>query len=150
MSSSVQPAIDRLEWILEHLPSKFNLISAAAWEEKSHPEKWSKKEILGHLIDSAANNHQRFIRLQFEETPLIRYQQNDWNKYSCHQQQSSQLLIDTWLQYNTFLKSILQHIPEQALSRQGIGGEGVPFTLSYIIQDYVAHMEHHLKQITAY
>lgn len=80
----------------------------------------------------------------------IRYQQNDWNYYSYHQLQETKLLIDTWKQYNLFLKGILQHLPASALNREGIGGEGVPFTLDYIVEDYVNHMEHHLRQIVEY
>ncbi|RFS26929.1 DinB family protein [Chitinophaga silvatica] len=150
MENSIQPSIERLDWLLKNIPSKFAAIEPTAWELKPQPSKWSKKEILGHLIDSAANNHQRFVRIQFEETPTIRYQQNDWNKLSNHQLQDAEVLVNAWLHYNTFLKGIIQQIPVTALSREGIGGEGIPFTLAYIIQDYVSHMEHHLRQIMEY
>ena len=150
MSTALHPSLDRLTWILENLPAKLAAIPEEQWSFKSSPEKWSRKEILGHLIDSAANNHQRFVRIQFECTPTIRYQQNDWNYYSYHQLQETKLLIDTWKQYNLFLKGILQHLPATALNREGIGGEGVPFTLDYIVEDYVNHMEHHLRQIVEY
>lgn len=150
MSTAFHPSIDRFTWILEHLPPLLESIPTEQWSIKSSPEKWSKKEILGHLIDSAANNHQRFVRIQFENTPTIRYQQNDWNHYSYHQLQETGTLIATWKQYNLFLKGILQHLPLLMLQREGIGGEGIPFTLDYIIEDYVNHMEHHLRQIVEY
>ncbi len=47
---------------------------------KLFPNKWSKKEIIGHLINSATNNHQRFVRCQFETIPKIVYDQNKWKE----------------------------------------------------------------------
>jgi hypothetical protein len=140
----------RLAWLLENIPTVLGQLSEEEWRFKPSPEKWSKQEILGHLIDSAANNHQRFVRIQVEDEPVIRYNQNDWNKYSRHQLQTATLLLDTWTTYNRFLLSLIKHIPEAALTRTGIGGEGKSFTLAFIIDDYVAHMEHHLRQIINY
>ncbi|MEC5142463.1 DinB family protein [Chitinophaga sp. 212800010-3] len=140
----------RLAWLLENIPTVLGQLNEEEWRFKPSPEKWSKQEILGHLIDSAANNHQRFVRIQVEDEPVIRYNQNDWNKYSRHQLQPATLLLDTWTTYNRFLLSLIKHIPEAALTQTGIGGEGKPFTLAFIIDDYVAHMEHHLRQIINY
>lgn len=142
-----RPALERLAHILREVPGKLSAFSTEAWNTPYAPGKWNKKQVIGHLIDSAVNNHQRFVRIQFEDAPVIRYAQEQWNQYSYHHLQNEQLLLQTWVSHNTFLLALLQHIPESALERTGIGGEGQPFTLAYIVDDYVAHMEHHLQQI---
>ncbi|MBV8252123.1 MAG: DinB family protein [Chitinophaga sp.] len=145
-----RPAVDRLEWLLNTVAWRLERWTEAEWNTPYAPGKWTKKQVLGHLIDSATNNHQRFVRIQFEDTPVIRYAQNDWNTYSYHTQQDGEMLVATWKQYNVFLLALLRQIPESALERTGIGGEGQPFTLAYIVDDYVDHMEHHLNQIIEY
>ena len=76
-------------------------ISEEKMSEKPAPNKWSKKEIIGHLIDSATNNHHRFVRGQFEAIPEIRHNQNGWNKYSFYQQIDSKQIILFWTIYNS-------------------------------------------------
>ena len=75
-------ALEKLNYIVEKVPKLLSQISEEKISEKPSPNKWSKKEIIGHLIDSATNNHHRFIRGQFEDIPDIRYDQDEWNKYS--------------------------------------------------------------------
>lgn len=146
----INAAIDRLTWLCHHIPT---LIGAASEQElgrKPSPEKWSKKEILGHLIDSAANNHQRFIRIQSEHEPVIFYNQNDWVGLSRYNDIATEQLISTWKHYNLHLASIGKAIPSENLSRIGRGRDGQPHTLKWYFDDYVDHMEHHLTQIITY
>ena len=116
---------------------------------KKLSSKWSKKEILGHLIDSATNNHHRFIRGQFENNPEISYDQNKWNKFSFYQEMDSQQIINFWTLYNKQLLEIIKRIPIEKLNNQ-IRIEDKLVTLEFLIVDYVAHLEHHLKQIIEY
>jgi hypothetical protein len=69
-------SINRLQDLLDVVPAKLSRIKDTDFVYKPAPDKWSKKEILGHLIDSAANNHQRFIRAQYENIPTIVYDPN--------------------------------------------------------------------------
>jgi hypothetical protein len=78
------------------VPDKIKQVSAADFEHKPHPDKWSKKQILGHLIDSAANNHQRFIRIQYEDVPTVVYDQTQWNKLNHYQELDSRQAIMMW------------------------------------------------------
>lgn len=145
----IEQAINRLNFIVEKAPSLLMQINEEKMSEKSTPKKWSKKEILGHLIDSATNNHQRFVRGQFESIPEIQYDQNQWNKYSYYQQIDSQQIISFWTSYNKQLIEIIKRIPKDNLKKQVKVGENV-LTLEYLTIDYVAHLEHHLKQLIDY
>jgi hypothetical protein len=143
-------AIDRLTWLCQHIPALIEAIPASELENRPAPEKWSKKEILGHLIDSAANNHQRFIRIQAEHEPVIFYNQNDWVALSGHNDIPAAQLVATWKHYNLHLAAIGKAIAPENLTRNGVGRDGQPHTLKWYFDDYVDHMEHHLKQIVQY
>jgi DinB superfamily len=145
----IEQAINRLNLIVEKAPSLLAQISEEKISEKPAPNKWSKKEILGHLIDSATNNHQRIIRGQFEAIPEIQYDQNEWNKYSFYQQIDSQKIISFWTIYNLQLIEIIKRIPKENLKKQVKVGQNV-LTLENLTIDYVAHLEHHLKQLIDY
>lgn len=132
--------------IIDIVPDKLIELGEDEMSLKPLSGKWSKKEILGHLIDSATNNHQRFVRGQFEELPEIRYDQNKWNEFSFHQQIGSRQLIEFWTSYNKQLIEIIKRIPDENLKREVRVGENL-FSLEFLIVDYVKHLEHHLDQI---
>lgn len=143
-------AIDRLNWLCQHIPALIAAIPDTELEGKPAPEKWSKKEILGHLIDSAANNHQRFIRIQAEHEPVIFYNQNDWVGLSRYNDIATEQLIATWKHYNLHLAAVARAIASENLTRNGVGRDGQLHTLKWYFDDYVDHMEHHLRQIITY
>lgn len=142
-------SIKRLQFLCDTLPDLMNQMDDASFSKKDDQNKWSKKEILGHLIDSATNNHQRFIRAQFEHNPEIVYDQVNWNRFSYYQQMNSRELIQFWLSYNKHLISLIKNMPKESLTRTcSVAGDLL--TLEFLIKDYVVHLEHHLKQITRY
>jgi hypothetical protein len=110
--------------------------------------KWAKKEILGHLLDSASNNHQRFVRATLQGSLTFPgYDQNrlvdlqnfaeiDWN-----------FLVDFWAAYNRFLAHVIGQLPEEAAKVTCNIGNNPPATLGWIAEDYVAHLKHHLNQV---
>ncbi len=136
-----------LSAIITSIPNVLHQMSDEEFSFKSSTDKWSKKEILGHLIDSATNNHHRFVRSQFEEVPLITYEQNNWNKFSYYQQLDKQQLIDFWTFYNKQILALMQQIPEISLNRKCHTGGAEPLTIGYLFADYVQHLKHHLNQI---
>ena len=146
----VTESIKRLEFLCEEITPLLLSINEEDFSEKPSSTKWSKKEILGHLLDSATNNHQRFIRVQFEEAPLISYDQNQWNKHSYYNVLDSKELIIFWVTYNKHLVALLKNIPQKHFERFCATGKNEKVTLKFLIDDYVAHMEHHLKQIVKY
>lgn len=146
----INPAIDRLNWLCQHIPALIESVPELELTDRQAPGKWSKKEILGHLIDSAANNHQRFIRIQSEHEPVIFYNQNDWVSLSQHHASETAQLIATWKHYNLHLAGLAKAIPAENLTRHGVGRDGQKHTLKWYFDDYVSHMEHHLHQIVVY
>ena len=145
----IDASIDRLCYIIEKAPIKLTEIGEEKMSEKPLPNKWSKKEIIGHLIDSATNNHQRFVRGQFENIPEIRYDQDNWNKHSFYQEIDSKQIVGFWTIYNKQLIEIIKRIKTEDLNRKIKVGENL-FTLEFLINDYVEHLEHHLKQVIDY
>ncbi len=147
---SIQQSIARLQYLCDTIPALLTHIPESEFSRKPAPGKWSDKEILGHLIDSATNNHQRFVRAQFEEIPTIVYDQNNWNTYSHYQMLDSKQLILFWETYNRHILALIQHISPENLSKTCWNGGEAPQTLEWLFIDYVAHMEHHLKQMLSY
>lgn len=142
----VRDTISRFKDILNTAPDLLRAVGEEDFMKKTLPGKWSKKEILGHLIDSAANNHHRFVRGQFEHAPEITYDQNKWNEFSYYQDMESRQLIVFWTFYNEHLLELMLRIPDGKLMRPvKIGNEFQ--RLDDLIIDYVAHLEHHLRQI---
>jgi hypothetical protein len=122
-------------------------------------EKWSAKETIGHLIDSAANNHQRFVRAQFKDDLVFEgYAQEDWVRAQRYNEEPWPLLVGLWRLYNLHLAHVMRHAPESArtLLRERhnlheIGWAEVsreePSTLEHLMLDYVSHLKSHLRQI---
>ena len=138
----------RLEELLQTVPSRLAQISEAEASRVDVPGKWSKKEILGHLIDSASNNHQRFVRAQI--APVLEfpgYEQTSWVAVQGYAAESWSDLIGLWLALNRHLLHIIKLLPETSLTRPcAIGGsDAIP--LSAVMSGYVDHLEHHLEQI---
>jgi hypothetical protein len=145
----IEKALNRLEYIINLTPKMLTEISEENMSTKPSPTKWSKKEIIGHLIDSATNNHQRFVRGQFENIPEISYDQNNWNEFSFYNQIDSKQIISFWTIYNKQIIEIIKRIPKENLEKQIKIGNNI-LTLGFLIIDYVEHLEHHLKQIIEY
>ena len=106
--------------------------------------------MLGHLIDSATNNHQRFVRAQFEQIPVIVYDQNNWNSYSHYNLLDSKQLILFWETYNRHILSLVRSIDPENLNRTCFNGGEQAQTIAWLFIDYVVHMEHHLQQMLTY
>jgi hypothetical protein len=141
---------NRLKQLLEVIPNMLLQLPEDEFSAKANADIWSKKQILGHLIDSAANNHQRFIRVQYESALTIVYDQNKWNALNHYQQLDSKHIIHLWTLYNKHLLEVIKRIPAENLTGECNTGDDKPLTLQFLIDDYVVHMEHHLKQILAY
>ena len=145
----INNTINRIKYIVNECPAMIKSIPETEFSKKPSPEKWSKKELLGHLCDSAVNNLGRFVRAQFEPQPfkLIKYDQNNWVKMNNYQEDSRDNIINFWIILNNRIIDVLTKIPEEKLGNQCDLGEEGTKTLLWLIEDYLLHMEYHLKQI---
>jgi len=133
--------------VVEQTLPKLRAISEADAAAKPAPGKWSKKEILGHLIDSAANNHQRFIRLQTaSELTLPGYDQDAWVLANGYQRRPWAELVTLWAAYNMHLASVIEGI-DPAAAEHIWHHPAADYKLGFLVDDYVAHHLHHLAQI---
>ena len=115
---------------------------------KPDPRKWSKREILGHLIDSAANNHQRFVRAAYRAAmAFVPYDPNEWVRVQRYNEASWSLLVALWSAYNRHLCRVIEGIPAEAASSPCNIGKEQPVALQFVIEDYLRHLRHHLQKI---
>ena len=125
----------------------------------SGPDNWSPKQIVGHLIDSAANNHSRFVRAQLQDDLVFPgYEQEEWVALQRYDVESWQQLVELWRSYNLHLAHVMTQVSEEALTKphtrhnfDQIAFQAVPqdqpSTLEFLMRDYVVHLKHHLSQI---
>lgn len=143
-----QRLADELIHVVDEAANWLQTIGEAVAAAKARPEAWSIKEIVGHLIDSAANNHQRFVRAQLtSEFAFPGYEQDDWVQLQGYQERPWLELMQLWALYNHQLAHTIRRIPESALRVTCRIGTNEPVTLHYLVEDYLVHLRHHLKQI---
>ena len=141
-------AITSLRDLLRRVPGRLDKLSKDTAGSKAAPSGWSPKEELGHLLDSAANNHQRIVRAQLEDSPAMPgYEQSAWVALHAYQRRDWRELIDLWQALNRQLLAAAEAVPESAWSRTLTVAGSEPLTLQFVFEDYVAHMLHHLQHI---
>jgi DinB superfamily len=142
------PTLNSLRDLLARVPDRLLWLSADMVDSKPTPSAWSPKEELGHLLDSAANNHQRIVRAQLEDKPALPgYEQNRWVSIHAYQRRDWEELIQLWQALNRQLLAAAEAVPEAAWSRTLTVAGSEPLTLEFVFDDYVAHMLHHLRHI---
>lgn len=141
----MKETIEQLEKIIADYKPLLSNLTEGELSAKSNPGKWSKKEIVGHLIDSALTNARRFIVAQYEDNPKIVYAQDTWVKASGYQNYESKNLIDLWALINKHICQILSSLQPDLQKRICITGE--PHTIEWLAADYNKHLLHHLHVI---
>jgi len=111
---------------------------------------WSRKQVLGHLVDSVSNNHQRFVRAALQDTlSFPNYEQVTWSQVQCPQEAEWETLIALWTSYNRYLAHVIAHLPASKLDVVCKIGSNEPVALRLVVVDYLRHLLHHLRQIGA-
>lgn len=164
-STAIQPKNDmdgflnRFRQTIEVAAGRLLEIPARQSEIPRSEGKWSPKEIIGHLIDSAANNQQRFVRAQFtDELIFAGYEQENWVRVQNYQGEDWTDLVQLWKLYNLHILHLVSLIPEETRLRlrskhnlhqiaSDAISENEPVTLDFFIRDYLDHMRKHLGQI---
>jgi hypothetical protein len=123
------------------------------------PGKWSPKQVIGHLIDSASNNHQRFVRANFvDDLIFLGYDQEKWVELGRYAEAPWESLLTLWREFNLQIARVMEATPDEVANaprtRHNLHQlawrtvpEDQPATLAYFMSDYVDHLEHHLRQI---
>jgi len=138
---------------------RLNNLPLSKVDKKPASNKWSPKEIIGHLIDSACNNHRRFVQAQWKEDMIFDgYEQDKWVDIQAYQTANWQELLDLWYSYNIHICRIMENTSPEKLEKKVkehnlhlvamvtvLAEESV--SLGYFMKDYIFHIEHHLKQI---
>jgi DinB superfamily len=139
---------DELLSVVEAAAEALRSIDDPAASLKSSSGTWSKKEILGHMVDSAVNNHHRFVRAQeVEELTFPHYEQEHWVNSQGYGERPWPELVDLWRLYNRHLAHVISRIPEEQLAVMCVIGADEPVSLGYLIEDYVVHLKDHLQQL---
>jgi len=146
----IEPSIDRLKFLCKTIPQILTTIDTEEFSKRVKQDKWSKKEIIGHLIDSATNNHHRFVRGQFEINPTVIYNQNNWNTHNHYDKIAIKQIISFWTIYNKQILELIINIPKEKLKNTIDVGNEVDLTIEFLFIDYVSHLEHHLRQVIDY
>ena len=140
--------LELLGKVLAQVPSRLTAIPLDKAAQHPAPGKWSKQQELGHLIDSAWNNHARIIRVQLEEAPALPgYQQEGWVERQGYGEREWRGLIAAWAAANEHLLAAAERVPASAWSRRCTVGGSEPVTLGFVVDDYLDHMLHHLEHI---
>lgn len=134
--------------IIEASLPKLEAIGVAESAQPRAPGKWSRREILGHLIDSAANNHHRFVRgqqtVRLEFPP---YAQDDWVALQHYNERPWPELVSLWDLYNRHLAHVMAYCTAEALDTPCVIEYDEPVSLHWLMTDYLDHLNHHLEQI---
>ena len=140
---------NELVGVVETASQKLRLLQETEVSQKPAPGKWSKKEILGHLIDSATNNHQRFVRAQMtDELTFPGYEQDEWVRRQDYNAKAWNELVELWRLFNRHVAHIIRNLSEEKIQTPvRIGQSAEPMALGLIVEDYLTHMRHHLHQL---
>jgi len=151
--------LEEFKQTIDSAAQRLRRITEADAAQPRSEDHWSAKQIIGHLIDSAANNHARFVLGQLKDDLIFPgYDQNGWVNVNHYQDATWSQIVDLWRAYNLHLHHVMSHADGARLNTpctlhtlQEIAFKTVPqsepVTLAYLMKDYVDHLQHHLDQI---
>jgi hypothetical protein len=153
------PCIARLNDAIARAVPQLLALSDEATLRRPAAGKWSPREIIGHLVDSASNNHQRFVRAQFQDDLIFTgYAQDRWVVVQRYQEAPWEDLVALFASFNRHIARVMSAVPDEVRTRLHTRHnlhqlawkavpEGEPTSLDYFMNDYVDHLEHHLRQV---
>ena len=140
----------KLKAVLQREESNLREITEAQSAERPKVSGWSRKEELGHLIDSAVNNHVRFVAASLQpEFHGPGYEQDAWVRAHGYHQMEWGTIIELWLQHNLLLVNVILRLPDERLATPCHISGGPAVMLGFVIEDYILHMQHHLDHVLA-
>ena len=141
LAGTFRSELDSIRQALAAIPSG---LADTPWR----PGGWTRKEVLGHMLDSATNNRQRFVRAATEghfDGP--NYAQEPWVNAHGYAGQSWETLLGWWKVEHEILAAVVDQIPEERLEASCVVGGDAPVTLRFLVEDYVVHQRYHVAQL---
>jgi hypothetical protein len=139
---------DRLASVMESATVWLGGLSEAEAGEVEAAGKWSVKQVVGHLTDSALNNIGRVVRFQIASGQVLPgYEQNAWVNLQHYGERDWAAVMALWVALNQQMIWIVRHIKQGKLANVGTVADGDEITLGFLIEDYIAHIEHHLRDL---
>ncbi len=157
----MQQFLQEYKTLIEQTAERLLSLSDTEIYKKRNKDDWSPIEILGHLIDSACNNHRRFVLAQFNDDLIFDgYDQDEWTATQKYESEEWQTIVSLWMNYNLHIIHLCSQIPENILVMKRSShnldeiawkkvDKSSPATLGYFIKDYFGHLEHHINQLLA-
>jgi hypothetical protein len=143
----MQQLAEDMRKVVTQAAAQLRQVTDSTASQRPEPEEWSGKEIVGHLSDSAGNNHQRFVRAQRDEAHNFPgYDPDGWVALQAYQSKEWAQIITLWEAYSLHLADIIERIPDDKLET-ACSIEGDPWTLQEIVIDYLGHMQMHLDDL---
>lgn len=145
----MKTAIGKLQMLLAKAESYFAIADEVFLQQPISEGKWSRKQILGHLADSAVNNLTRFTEIGYQPQPYIyrEYNQDELVVINQYQNADTKEIFQLWLSLNKQILRVMESQPEERLQLKVKFTDGSLSDLKYIMTDYPDHMEHHINQI---
>ena len=145
MPTLVETAAE-IEMVIASWRPKLRGLDSDTVHARPAPERWSISEVIGHLVDSACNNHQRFVRAQrCTELVFPKYEQNEWVTAANYRTCNWESLIDLWYHYNRLIANMIRNIPESQLSTPCTITPYETCTLEFLVTEYLKHLHHHFR-----
>ncbi len=144
----MESIVETIREIVSDTKDQLLSISSEHASQKPAAGGWSKQEILGHLVDSAYNNHQRVVRTAMNMgADFPPYQQEQWVLVQAYNKRDWFTMIDLWVQVNLHFCSVIENLSDEALGNLCNIGKDQPVPLMYVINDYLRHLKMHLEDI---
>jgi uncharacterized damage-inducible protein DinB len=145
----MKEATEKLNQLVRKADQYFQAVSPEALKAKPERAKWSKQEILGHLIDSAINNLQRFTEIEFgpKPFPIRRFAQRELVGANHYQQADLGEIFELRRALNRRIATVMAGQTPDTLKYEILLDNSQLKTLEFLMRDYVRHLEHHLGQI---
>ena len=161
MANTPPPCAEELRRLVGLYNVSLGLLDERTVRRRPAPGKWSVAEIIGHLVDSASNNHQRFVRGRWQDDVVFTgYDQDVWVSAQRYQDEEWHVVLQLWWSFNLHIAHVMERTPAEvrakAYTRHNLDEvgfrpmtAGTPATLDWLMEDYVEHLKHHLKQVDA-
>lgn len=145
----IESSLSRLERLVQQIKAYIEQRSEEDLEKKWDPKRWSKKELLGHLVDSGINNLQRFTEIQYAEKPfqIKAYAQDELVVANHYQDSETEEILQLLQALNRRISRVIELQNEESLAYPVLTPDGKSVNLKYLIEDYLVHFAHHTKQI---